>query len=161
MSKSEQDFKERIAEYAKINNSSMPPQVLKADKLLRGTDLKVENVEGLEVLEPFGEGNPQPVFAIIGARIDRIIPLSNGRHTKLELTYDNAKISALLFNTNPDNFTLSLNDYADFIVNVDINEYNNNKNISIKVKDYRRSGIDQDKYFSAKSCYEALKRKES
>jgi len=66
-----------------------------------------------------------------------------------------------LFNTNPDNFTLSLNDYADFIVNVDINEYNNNKNISIKVKDYRRSGIVQDKYFSAKSCYEALKRKES
>lgn len=154
-------FKEKIAEYAKFNNPSMPPQVLKADKLLRGIDLKVENVEGLEALEPFGEGNPQPVFAIIGARIDRIVPLANGRHTKLEITYENAKISALLFNTNPDNFTLLSNDYADFIVNVDINEYNNNKNISIKVKDYRRSGIVQDKYFSAKSCYEALKRNES
>ena len=155
-----QAFKERIAEYAKINNPTMPPQVIKADKLLRGTDLKLENVEGLEVLEPFGEGNPQPVFAIIGARIDRIIPLGNGRHTKLDLTYDGVRISALLFNTNPDNFTLSQNDYADFIVNIEVNEYNNNKNISIKIKDYRRSGIVQDKYFSAKSCYEALRRNE-
>lgn len=153
-------FRERILEYAKLNNPSMPPLTIKADKLLRGSDLKLENVEGLEVLEPFGEGNPQPVFAMLSARIDRIVSMGNGRHLRLDLTYDGVRVSALLFNTSFERFPLSQNDIADFLVNLEINEYNGTKNISIKIKDYRKSGIAQEKYFSAKACYEAFKRKE-
>ncbi len=153
-------FKKKISEYAFENNNTMPVPVLLADKVLRGADLKTENIEGLKLLEPFGEGNPQPVFALLRARVDRIIPLGNNKHTRLELTYDGAKATALLFNTKPSDLTLAVHEFGDFLVNAEINEYNNNKTVSLKVKDYRKSGIVQDKYFSAKACYESYKRGE-
>jgi len=153
-------FREKVLEYSKINVEIMPALTLSADKLLKGSDLSVELVESLKLLEPFGEGNAQPIFAMLGARIDRVISLSNGKHTKIELTYDGAKVSALMFNFSADRFDLSQGEFADFMVFLETNEYNGNKNITIRVKDYRRSGIVQDKYFSAKACYETFKRGE-
>lgn len=49
-------------------------------------ELTVENVEGLAVLEPFGEGNPRPLFLLADCTVNEVIPLSNGAHCKLVLT---------------------------------------------------------------------------
>lgn len=155
-----ESFKLKVLEYSKSQIEKIPALTIIADKVLKGSDLKVEAVQSLKLLEPYGEGNPQPVFAILGARIENITSLSNGKHTKLELTYDNIKVSALIFNCSPDNFIISNGEFGDFLVNLDINEYNGKLNVNIIVKDYRRSGLVQDKYFLAKACYEEYKRGE-
>lgn len=152
-------FRQKALDYAnKIDK--MPAITLNADKLLSGADLSIEMIESLKMLEPFGEGNPQPIFAMIGARVDRVISLANGKHTKLDLTYDKIKVTALIFGVSSENIALLQGEFGDFLVFAEINEYNGNKSITLRVKDYRKSGIVQDKYFSAKACYEALMRGE-
>ena len=154
------EFAKRIFEYAKENNSSMPKYTINADKLLTANDIDINQVESLKRLEPFGEGNPQPIFAIIGAKIDKIISLSNGRHTKFEIIYEGKRLTALLFNKRAENIGVNVADYIDLLVNVEINEYNGNKSVSLLVKDFRTSGINQSKYFSARDFYEAICRGE-
>lgn len=153
-------FREKVLEFSNNNVVNMPTLTLSADKLLRAADFRVNIVESLKLLEPFGAENPQPIFAVLGAKVDRIIPLSNGKHTKIELTYDGVKTTALMFGTSTDDILLSQGEYGDFLVFMEINEYNGNKNITLRVKDYRRSGMVQDKYFSAKACYESFMRGE-
>ena len=57
------------------------------DCLVEPGDLTIPAVESLEVLEPFGMGNPQPMFCMRGLTIEEITPISQDRHTKLCLLY--------------------------------------------------------------------------
>lgn len=154
------EFRASILQYADENNNSMPQYTLTADKLLTGADIDTAQVEALSRLEPFGEGNPLPLFALIGARIERIVSLSNGRHTRLELTYDKKRITAMLFFRSADSLGVSNGNYVDILANVEINEYNNIKSVVLKVKDIRLSGINQSRYFKARDAYEKVKRGE-
>lgn len=153
-------FKEMLYQYAKENNSNMPVMTYVADKVLTSDDLDVSAIESLSVLEPFGQGNSQPMFLVIGAKIEKIIPLSNGKHTRLEILYQGKLLTALLFGVSPQDVTVKEGSYGDFLVYAEINDYMGKRSVILKVKDYRGSGISQEKYFSAKACYENIKRDE-
>lgn len=67
-------------------------EVLKPAELLT-----VRNIKALGDLEPYGVGNPQPVLAITGATVEDVLPLSDGRHTKLWLSKGGAVFEAVFF----------------------------------------------------------------
>lgn len=150
-------FNKRLQEYAAINFPVMPVPDIVAEKIISPPEITVENIEGLKILEPFGEGNPEPLFAIAGAEIADIIPLSEGLHTKIRAKYGNTYIYLLLFRRSPSEIFLEKGDKADFIVSFETQVYNGEKNISIIVTDYRKSGIRQNKFFAAKDAYEKFK----
>ncbi|MBE6837035.1 MAG: single-stranded-DNA-specific exonuclease RecJ [Ruminococcus sp.] len=150
------EFCRRVQQYAAMNNPSMPPLSISADKVLRGRDMNVRAIESLDLLEPFGEGNPRPVFAILGARLSKIMPLSKGKHSRLELEYDGVRFSALLFGTSPEDVMVRTGENCDMLVTAEINNYNNQKTVSVKIVDYRLSGTKQEPYFAAKNCYESF-----
>ncbi len=55
------------------------------DAFVEGEDLSLEFVESLSKLEPFGEGNPEPVFAMRGVLLSDVRPLgADGKHLALE-----------------------------------------------------------------------------
>ncbi|MBR1739538.1 MAG: single-stranded-DNA-specific exonuclease RecJ [Ruminococcus sp.] len=152
-------FRELIYEFA--SKSDKPPvAVINADKVLMPEDISVEKVKGLRVLEPVGAGNPQPAFAILGARVDKIVPLSGGKHSKIDFTYGSAKSQALFFGTAPEKLSFGTGDRIDMIVNMELNVFNGRESVSIKVTDYRLSGVKQERYFAAKDTYEKLMRGE-
>ena len=151
------EFCRRVQQYAAQNNPTMPVLTVTADKILKGTDLTVKAVEALDMLEPFGEGNPKPVFAILGAQLTRISALSQGKHSKLEFVYDGTKFAALLFGVKPEDILIRCGEKADMLVNLDINNYNNSKSVSVRIIDYRLTGTKQEPYFAAKACYESFK----
>ncbi|MEG0615679.1 MAG: single-stranded-DNA-specific exonuclease RecJ, partial [Oscillospiraceae bacterium] len=99
-------FVKNMAEFTKSAYQIMPTAAITAEKVVLPEDLTVKNIESLNVLEPFGEGNVRPIYAILGARINSVIPLSGGKHTKLLLDYGNAQVTLLMFGTEPDNFAL-------------------------------------------------------
>ncbi|MFA5658443.1 MAG: single-stranded-DNA-specific exonuclease RecJ [Oscillospiraceae bacterium] len=154
------EFKQKIYEYAKNVRFDISAVTLTADKILKAEDFSTDEVESLTLLEPFGEGNPKPVFAVVSARVDRIIPLSNGKHTRLELFCDGIKVTAVMFGVSTASLAVSQGEFADFMTTLEINEYNGKKSVSLIVKDYRKSGINQAKFFSAKAIYESFKRNE-
>ena len=153
------EFRRRVQEYA-AGFDVMPAITLTADKLLLPEDITVSHVKGLSALEPFGEGNPQPVFAMLGAVVTNIVPLSQGKHSRLSISYGNVNTQALIFGTPPGRLNVKKGSRVDMLVNLDINEYNDKESVSIKVIDHRPSGFNQNAYFSAKDCYEKYRRKE-
>lgn len=153
-----EEFNKRIQEFAKINFNVMPIPDVTAEKLILPDEINIDNIDGLQLLEPFGEGNRQPVFAMCGAVIEDIIPLSKGIHTKFKLRYGNSFMDALIFRHSPEDVFLKKGDRADFMVTLESQVFAGRKSICIIVKDFRKNGIEQKKYFAAKNTYENYKR---
>ena len=134
--------------------------VITVDKLLSAKDFDIKMAESLSILEPFGEGNKMPVFAVIGAVVRKIIPLSQGKHSKIEFSYAGIIQTALLFSRPTVSLPFNVGDKIDMLVNMEVSEYNGRSQLSIRVVDFRNHGVSAKKYFAAKSCYEAYKRGE-
>ncbi len=148
-------FRQMVREYAD-KAETMPYTELNADKLLTREDLTCGQVQSLEKLEPFGESNPEPLFAMVGAKVQKIVPLSQGKHTKLEVSYDSTVQDILLFGKSPDKLGLRQSDRVDIMVRAGINEFNGKKSVSLKAEDIRLSGIKQQKAFAAMRCYDDI-----
>lgn len=153
-------FTDKVLEYADTLEQ-MPAAELVADKLIMPQDLNIENIKRLDALEPFGEGNSEPLFAMAGAKVDRITALSQGKHSKLDVTYGKLRTQVLIFSKGPERLPFGVGDVIDLMVNVGINTFAGSENISIRAVDYRIRGINQDKYFAAKDCYERYMRNET
>lgn len=152
---------EQIEKYAAENFEKMPEQILNADRLLKAGDLTTANAASLGRLEPFGAGNPEPLFAISGARIDAVYPLKGGEHTKLEISFDGVKVPVLMFRTKTAEFNYSAGDEIDLMANMSLNEYKGNKSVSLRAADIRLHGIRQDAYFAANDAYLRFRRGEN
>ena len=139
----------------------MPVYTIKADKLLHASEITVKNTEGLSMLEPFGEGNEKPLFALADVRIDDVIALSGGAHTKLRLTYEGKQFYALMFRTKTEDIAPMKGQKTDLIVSLTINEYGGQSSVEFMVVDLRKSGINQNSYFAAGDAYEKFIRNEN
>ncbi|MGN1114283.1 MAG: single-stranded-DNA-specific exonuclease RecJ [Oscillospiraceae bacterium] len=150
-------FMDKVFEFAD-KFEYMPAVEIQADKLIQPEDFTINNIKSLSVLEPFGEGNSQPVFAMAGARVERIFSLSQGRHSKVEVTYGGVTTQVLIFSKAPQELPFAVGDRIDLMVTIEINVFAGKENLSVKAMDYRIHGINQDKYFAAKDCYEKYMR---
>lgn len=149
---------EMIQKYAAKNYPEMPRYTLLADKLLKGSDINEENITDLKRIEPFGAENAEPVFAISGAKIDAVVPLKNGEHTRLDITFDGAKLSALMFKQKTSELGIHNNDLADLMGTLSVNEFRGVKRMSMTVKDFRLHGVRQDRFFAGYDAYESFMR---
>lgn len=155
-----EEFTQAVQEYAKTKVDKMPRLTLTADKLLSPLDISVDNVKDLKRLEPFGASNPEPLFAIQNAKILGIYPLKSGKHTKLDVSFGNTRLQALMFGTRADDFIYKKDDIVDIMGKLDINEFRGNSSVIVLVSDIRPSGIKQESFFAAFDSYEAFKRGE-
>lgn len=156
-----ESFKESLLDYSKQNFEKMPKLMICADKVIAASELSVENIKSLSVLEPYGEGNREPVFAILSATVLNIYSIGKGKHSRITVNYGGVTEQALFFNSPPASLEFSRGDKIDMLTNISINEYNGKESLTIKVIDYRLSGINQSRYFAAFDAYEAFKRGES
>lgn len=154
------ELKEMILKYAKENFPVMPRFTLTADKLLRGADITEQNITDLGRIEPYGAGNPEPLFALSGAAVLRVVPLKNGEHTKLEVSYDGVHLSCLMFRKKTASVGIKAGDKVDLMGTLSVNEYNGKKSFTLTVTDYRLHGIRQESYFAAYDAYESFRRGE-
>lgn len=154
-------LREMIEKYAEDTCPVMPKMTLTADKLLRGADITYENAISLKRIQPCGDRNPEPVFALSGAVITAIYPLSNGDHTKIIISYDGANAQVLLFRVKTADFAFKVGDRIDLMANMQAEEYNGNKRVSLMALDYRLHGAKQDRFFAAMDVYGKFRRGEN
>lgn len=153
-------FNDALQKYAAEEFAVMPRLALHADKLLRPEELTAEEISSLGSLEPCGEGNPKPMFAMLGARLDGVVPLSGGAHTKLKLAYGNKAVLGLMFGTKTAEFPYKMGDVLDILAYPEINTYGGQSTVNVRIEDCRRNGVPQKKYFAALDAYERYKRGE-
>ena len=102
-------------------------------------DVNKKTIQDLEMLEPFGEKNKNPIFVYKNLKIDSIRALSEGKHLKLTLKDDNLVIDAIGFNMGYLTEEFLLGDKIDVVGSLEINRFNGNENVQINLKDIRKS----------------------
>ncbi|MCM1316014.1 MAG: single-stranded-DNA-specific exonuclease RecJ [Prevotella sp.] len=155
-----EDFKNLLEKYALENHKKMPLLTVCADAVLTSEMINIKNINDLNLLEPYGEGNEKPCFIIENAFINEVIPLSDGKHSKLRIEIEKRRFEALAFFTSPDSLIVKSGDLCDMVVKLSINEFNGNTSINFIIQDIRPHSFQQNKYFSARDAFESFTRGE-
>ena len=117
------DFKLAFEEIAKSKNIQQIIPVIKIDSIITAKDVNKKTIQDLEMLEPFGEKNKNPIFVYKNLKIDSIRALSEGKHLKLTLKDDNLLINAIGFNLGYLSEEYLIGDKIDIAGNLEINKY--------------------------------------
>lgn len=131
------------------------------DAQLYPNEMTLPFAKELEMLEPFGQDNPEPLFLLCDAKVDEIKILSQGKHTKYILSSESISFEALMFNFNGDEEGVLTGDKINIVFTLDINEYMGRKKLSINIKDYCYDKDIQNQLEYLNDCYnkiEALSR---
>lgn len=109
-------------------------------ELVKPGILTVENVSALGSLEPYGEGNPQPVLCMTGVDVDGVLPLSDGRHTKLWVEKGGEQFEAVFFGKSARELGASEGMSADVAFVPQVNEFRGRRNVQLCLVDFRAHG---------------------
>ena len=150
-------FKKAINEYAD-KLEYMPLLSVKLDCTLKPSQISLDMVEQLQAFEPFGYGNPKPVFAIVNMRLDKITPLSEGKHIKLSVSRDEARLNLVKFSTSPDEFPYPEGSLIDIAISLDKNFYRGKDYLSFSVKEIRAAGFDSEAAMLETQIYDDYRR---
>ena len=152
-----EDFREKMQKYAneKLTPADLIP-VVNIDCKIEPSVITEANIRGLEILEPYGMGNPQPVFCIEDMVVEEIIPISSDKHLKMLLSKGEYFFTAMLFGTNSVNCGFVCGNHIDVAVNLEINEFRGKKNVQLIIKDVKLSLAEQIKDQKALNIYTAF-----
>lgn len=129
-------FTERLDEYVKENidrTAANAKTVVEAE--LDPRLVTEETVESVSLLEPFGAGNPLPLFIIKNCLLSSVVPLSLGKHTKFSAVCDGETLNAVCFGSNLMKEGFSIGDEVDIVCSLDINEFRGIRSVQLIVKD--------------------------
>ncbi len=133
-------FREAINAYARevLSEETLTPS-LEADMELAPEELTMDLAENLLLLEPYGIGNPVPVFVLRNMSLTECIPISGGKHTRLSVMKNGKYFQAMCFSCPMSELNLFVGDQIDLLFTVDINEYNGRRSVQLIVRDVRLS----------------------
>ena len=127
---------EQIAKDSKIDE--IVP-IINVDAKINLNEVSRETVESLKQLEPFGEGNKTPIFALKNLKVDSIRSLSEGKHIKMTLKDGNSVVNAIGFNLGYLADEYRIGDKIDVVGTLEINSFNGVDSLQINIKDVMKS----------------------
>ncbi|EGO88090.1 single-stranded-DNA-specific exonuclease RecJ [Clostridium botulinum C] len=147
------ELRQRLNENCKLTDNDIIPKI-KIDKRIPLNIVNDELISEIEVLEPFGKGNSSPLFAEKNVKVSQVRVLGKNQNT-LKLTCiinDKEKIEAISFNKVNEfkemikskiafeKILVNCSDLKlDLIFYPIINEFNGNKTVQLRIKDFRLS----------------------
>lgn len=154
-------FRQRLNEFAEKTCPEMPAPCLELDCRLNPASLSANMPRDLIRLEPFGSGNPQPVFGLFGMELREIVPVGGGGHLRLVCQKHGSFVNCMRFGTRVEDFPFAVGDRVDLAVTLDLREYRGDERLSVTVRDMRLSGIDDDENLHTYRLYERFRRRET
>lgn len=132
------NFKAKLSRYYDENPPDMDKNALTIDFLLSEPSLiSMENIKSLDILEPFGTGNPAPVICIDSAVLKGVVPLSGGKHIRLLASKWGVEFDCVFFSASPDNLEVSVGDSFDIAFTPQINSFRGIDSAQLLVSDIR------------------------
>lgn len=133
-----ESLKERLYKIAKESNVNEIQPVVKIDAEVTAGDITFRTIKELEILEPYGEGNPAPVFMYKNLKVDSTRVLSNGKHLRLVLKDNNLRFDAIAFNMGEKRHSIDIGNKVDVVHSLEINQFNGMEKIQLNLKDIRK-----------------------
>lgn len=154
-------FREQMNRYAASLPEPMPAPVLRVDCVLKPEKLSTDIPESLRLLEPFGTGNPFPMFGLTGMTICDITPVGGGKHLRVSVKKGSCVITCMKFGTTLEEFQYRPGDHVDLAVILESKKYNGRDTLSIIIRDMRFTGMDEDMLIKGRALYEKFRRGET
>ena len=126
-----------LEECATVDREEEITPCVNVDCRVEPQELTLREVRGLSALEPFGMGNPQPVFLMNDVRIEEITPISHDRHIKLHLSKQGRNFYAFVFGMGAKSCQFVKGDLLDIVFSAEINSYRGNENVQLVIKDVK------------------------
>ena len=151
-------FIEKINEFARANLSEedMVP-VIEADCEIDFVDATVALADSLQLLEPYGVGNPVPQFIMKNVFVAEVSGVSENKHTRFTLTDGKSSISAMYFSNSPADLGICTGDKVDVLFNLGINEWQDRKNVQLIIRDIKISMSSEKQYKRNRQIFEDIK----
>ena len=133
-------FQSKIIKYAANQNfnTEKDNDVFDLELNFKSVDLKL--AKDLELFEPYGAGNEEPVFISKNVKVNDIKKMqkNNKLHLRLELLQSDKKINAIIWNSSEEEVLKLLNsNYIDIIYKLKVNRYTNSEDARIYIESYK------------------------
>ena len=149
-------FRQKINKYA--DSIEMPYPIQNIDFKLNPACVNTEMLETVSQLEPFGAGNPQPIFGLYNMTVADIQPIGNGKHLRVILERNGISIQTLKFRTLQANFPFVRGDIVDAAVGLEPNEYLGQLRVSVLLRNIKLHDMVEDDLFSSMRDFSMLMR---
>jgi len=144
---------------ARLDEMPFPEQTL--DMKLNPVNLSPGLADEIALLEPFGPGNFQPVFALGGLTLIAATSLSEGKHLRLTLEQGGTRVTAMAFHCARDEFKFIAGDTIDIAVTLEANEYMGQRGITLIMRGAKFSALPNEPLLCAQRLVECVLRRES
>ena len=145
-------FREKINEYAVNSEAAVP--TLKIDCKLNPSSINVDMLSSLQILEPYGAENPQPLFGLYNMEITAIQPVGAGKHLRITVKRKSSIVTVIMFSVTLEEFPYKVGDTVDLAVKLSENEFQGKVQVSIQAKAIKLSGVDDDEAIASIHTYE-------
>src|SRR3989338_7819444 len=130
--------KQLIRKSRTLLTESLLQKRLKIDVELELSDVSFDLIDKIKQLEPFGIGNPAPVFMTSNVQVtDARLVGREGKHLKIKVVKGNIALDAIAFGRGDMYSQLGKGSEIDIAYSIEENEWNGTKSIQLKVRDIR------------------------
>ena len=134
-------FRTRMNRYVRTSmDGELPISSLEVDAAIRCPgEVTLEEVDALGMLEPYGAGNPRPVFALLGATVDAVQPVGQGKHLKLRLSKGTCRFDGIFFSVTAEQLGVAAGSRVDAAFYLQSNTFRGNTTLQLQLIDLRPS----------------------
>ena len=108
---------------------------LEIDSLVKFSEINMDLISDIEKMEPFGKGNPYPIFVSKNVKIESKRVLKD-KHLEMYLNQDNFKMRAIWFNFNKSSSDM---ENIDIVFTLQRDSFRGNNNINLNILDIEYS----------------------
>ena len=134
-------FRTRMNRYVRTSmDGELPISSLEVDAAICCPgEVTLEEVDALGMLEPYGAGNPRPVFALLGATVDAVQPVGQGKHLKLRLSKGTCRFDGIFFSVTAEQLGVAAGSRVDAAFYLQSNTFRGNTTLQLQLIDLRPS----------------------
>jgi single-stranded-DNA-specific exonuclease len=120
-----------------LSNSELAPSI-RIDFQLNIEEATENFINEISMLEPFGTGNPEPVFKLTGLRVEEVTRVGpSGNHMRLQLKSSGRNVNAMWFRMGE--ASINPGEIVDMAANLRLEEWQGRKYIKLMAKDIRKT----------------------
>ncbi|OEJ15723.1 single-stranded-DNA-specific exonuclease RecJ [Brachyspira hampsonii] len=133
-------FQSKIIKYASNQNFQTEKNDDVFDMELSFKEIDIKFARLLELFEPYGCGNEEPLFMSKKVKVNGINKMkkNNKTHLRLELLQDNKKVNAIMWDkSDEETDKLLSSDYIDIIYKLKVNRFGGSEDARIYIESYK------------------------
>ena len=134
-------FRARMNRYVRsASGGELPVPSLEIDAAITApAAMTLQEAEQLSLLEPYGAGNARPVFALLGATVDGVQSVGQGKHLKFRLSKGACRFDAIFFSVTAEECGLTAGSRVDAAFYLQANTFRGSTSLQLQLIDIRPS----------------------